>query len=314
RRGYWPVVNRIQQDNFYGGLVFGLHNIIFRSPLLSRVVYQAIITERKKHVKARRPLENILWKIASGDDLYRNIFLAMVSPPTIGSIISRGFLITVRNYLAECFFGLRWRSLGRFTTGVSKERLDAKRAEYGGVIRAAGLMRPARLEFERMYSIKIKAGRTAIAEAIGEFGESDRSYFTPNLIEVHRIDGHPNEPGCVIEYRAFGGWLRFSLVLETIVRQHYFLYRVRDSFARNGILIFEIEDDLERVSILSIYVAFDFYRGSVWTTRPLWTAFKCLFPAFVHDVLWNHSLCQLKDGVESNSPETRNLEITRQGP
>jgi len=28
--------------------------------------------------------------------------------------------------------------------------------------------------------------------------------------------------------------------------------------------------------------------------------FRALFPSFVHDVLWNHSLCQLKDIVEAS--------------
>lgn len=40
--------------------------------------------------------------------------------------------------------------------------------------------------------------------------------------------------------------------------------------------------------LLSIFVGFNFSRQPI----------KHLFPAFIHDVLWNYSLCQLKDVIE----------------
>jgi hypothetical protein len=268
--------------------------------MLSRVVYQAIISERKKHLRANRPLEQILWKIASGDDWYKSIFLSMIHPLTVWSILTRGFLVTLRNFLTEQVFGLYWRGFGRFTTGISKERLEAKRFEYQQVMAAHGMACPVRLEFERMYSIKIKARRMAVKEEIGKFGELNRKYFTPRFIRVHRTHGAPNQPGCVIEYVVVMPWLSFSLVLEHNIEDHYFMYRVRDGFARNGVLIFEIEEDSKGVCLLSIYVAFDFFRGKSRLNNPLWLALKYLFPAYVHDVVWNHSLCQLKDDVETS--------------
>ena len=298
---YWPVIRRIHADNGYGRLVFALHNLFFRSSVLSRVLYQAIITERKRHFKPKRPLENILWKIASGDDWYRKIFVAMVHPVTVWSVLTGGVVVTLRNYLAEQAFGLDWRGFGRFTTGVSLERLESKRGEYQRVLAAQGMPHPARLEFERMYSIKIRADRPSIAEAIGQFGEQDRQYFTPRFITVHRIGGQPNQPGCVIQYRVVVAALCFNLSLERVLDQHYFVYRVRDGFARDGVLIFEIEAERQGLSLLSIYVAFDFCRGHSGFTRPFWWLLRHLFPAFIHDVLWNHSLCQLKDKVETNS-------------
>jgi flavin-dependent dehydrogenase len=298
-QGYGTVVERIRADNFYGRWVFRFHNLIFRSSLLSRIIYQAIITERKNEIKANRQLERILWKIASGDDGYRNILVAMLHPFTLGSVVTRGFLITLRNYVTEQVFGLHWRGFGRFTTGVARERLDAKRSEYRQVLAAQGMVPPARLEFERMYSIKIRADLGAVADAIGQFGELNRQYFTPRFVTVRRIDGEPNQPGCVIQYRVVAVRFCFSLRLEKIVDQHYFIYSVQDGFARGGVLVFEIEKGRKGVGLLSIYVAFDFFRGNAWFSRPFWWVLRLLFPAFIHDVIWNHSLCQLKDGVET---------------
>jgi hypothetical protein len=299
-RGYWPVIRKIRADNRYGRWIFAIHNLIFRSSVLSRIIYQAIIAERKTTGKEYRRLERILWQTASGDEWYRRVLTSMFHPLTIGSVLARGLLLTLRNYLTELIFGLRWQGFGRFTTGVSKERLELKRREYAQVLATQGMSPPTRLEFERMYSIKIKADRPAIAEAIGMFGEKNRSTFTPRIVQVRRTDGQPNQPGCIVRYDIAGGWFCFSLILVTVVEQRYFLYRVRDGFARDGILVFEIETVPKSVCLLSIYVVFAFYRGRTWVTWPLWLILRCLFPAFVHDVLWNHSLCQLKDHVEAN--------------
>lgn len=42
-------------------------------------------------------------------------------------------------------------------------------------------------------------------------------------------------------------------------------------------------------NLLSIYVGFNFPKNF----------FNYLFPAYIHDVLWNFSLCQLKEVVEN---------------
>ena len=70
-------------------------------------------------------------------------------------------------------------------------------------------------------------------------------------------------------------------------------------------MIFEIEDLPEDVCALSIYVAFNFRRGATWLRRSFWRLFRRLFPAFVHDVIWNHSLCQLKDLAEKEYEQNR---------
>jgi hypothetical protein len=104
----------------------------------------------------------------------------------------------------------------------------------------------------------------------------------------------------VIRYEVLCPRFAFSLRLEQIVGGHLLVYRVQDGFAKGGVLIFEIEKQDEETCALSIYVAFNFARGLTWAVRPFWWLVRRLFPAFVHDVLWNHSLCQLKDLVEAN--------------
>ena len=67
-----------------------------------------------------------------------------------------------------------------------------------------------------------------------------------------------------------------------------------DGFGRGGIFFFKI-DALKKGTevtdgeyMLSIYVGFNFH----------YKLLKNLFPSFMHDVLWNYSLCQLKDVIE----------------
>ena len=66
-------------------------------------------------------------------------------------------------------------------------------------------------------------------------------------------------------------------------------------------MIFQIEQHERGDSVLSIYVAFDYAMSRGRGGRALNRLIKMLFPAFLHDVVWNHSLCQLKDVVESSS-------------
>ena len=303
RRGYWPEIQKVKDDNRYGRLIYGLHNIVFGSSIWSRIIYQAIISERKTHLKAERKLEKILWHVASGDDLYKNIFTSIIHPSTVLSVISGGGVRTFRNYITERFFGLRWEGIGRFTTGVSLERLERKRLDYMRILEIQGMRWPSRLEFERMYSIKIKASPELVEAEIGKFGESDRKYFSPRFIQVMRIHGYPNHPECIIQYQVVLSNLTFSLILVGVINHRYFLYRVLDGFARDGILIFEVEQQPKDITLLSIYVAFDFYQGTHFLSQAFWLLLKWLFPAFIHDVLWNHSLCQLKDNVESISEQ-----------
>jgi hypothetical protein len=149
-----------------------------------------------------------------------------------------------------------------------------------------------------MYSIRIKASQERILRELGKFGDSDRRYFKPRLLGVHRTAGAPNEVGSTIRYDVSPRFLSFSLVLEKSVGTRFLLYRVRDGFARGGLLIFDIDPVGADACALSIYVSFDFSGLGGFPGRLQASGLRLVFPAFVHDVLWNHSLCLLKHVIE----------------
>jgi flavin-dependent dehydrogenase len=296
KKCYWPAVKRLHEDNRYGTAVFLLNRLVFSHQLLSRIFYQALLSERKTQPVHQRRLATVLWRIASGDDTYRRILTDMFRLESVWLILVGGVLVTVRNYLTERVFGLHWGNFGRYPTGVPKEDVEKKRRE---IVARFGLPPFERApEFESTYSIRIKADEAAVLHQLGKFGDSDREYFTPRLINVHRTAGNANEAGNTIRYDLFPRWLSFSVVLEKIIESRYFLYRVVDGFAEGGILTFDIDPKKPGGGFLTIYVAFNFPRSTNPFKRTGWSLFKRAFPGFVHDVLWNHSLCKLKHLVE----------------
>ena len=298
RRHYGPVVRQFRRDNRFAAVVFLLHRVVFSSSVLSRFLYQAVLTERKHTPAPKRNLENILWKIASGDDRYEQVFRSMMRPSAWWSILNGGVAVTVRNYSAERLFGLRWADLGRYTTGVARERLEAKRSAFARWLAEFNLPVPSQFEFERMYTIKIRASQSRVFKELGRFGEPDRGYLHPHWVRIQRVAGLPNVRGCTIEYQVVLPRFSFRLVLEHLVDDNLAVYRVQNGFARGGVLIFEIERRSPDTCDLSIYVAFNFRRDRRRWARPLWWLVRRGFPAFIHDVIWNHSLCRLKDLVE----------------
>ena len=313
KAGYEPTLKRFALNNRMASLVFFLHRLFFSSSVLSRILYQAVIAERKSTPAGRRSLESILWRIASGDDEYVEICRSVLRPATLWSVIQGGALLTLRNYLTEVFFGLKWEGIGRFTTGVALERLWEKRRQFARLLaqaRVTGLSKPA---FERMYTIKIGAPRERIFDQLGRFGEKDRPFLRPRWLRIRRVAGEPNRPGCVIQYEVVSRRMVFHLQLIQVLGSHLAVYRVQDGFARDGILLFEIEEAEPEMCALSIYVAFNFPQGRQWLGRLFWRCFRLLFPAFVHDVLWNHSLCQLKDSVEEEGQSEAQTERPQPG-
>ena len=298
RKGYLPVIRKIRADNSFGAAIFFLNRIIFSNPTLSRILYQAVLSERKKRYYRKRKLEKILWAIASGEGSYTRTFASMFQPVTVASILVGGLLVTFRNFLTEKFFGLNWMGLSRFPTGIHREDLDNKRAEFLQFTGGAFERKP---QFESMYSIKIRSDAADIFNGLGTFGDADRRYFKPRFVNVNRISGVGNEAGSVLQYKLPFRFMNFQLVLEKVKKNRYLVYRIRDGFGRGGILVFNIEAKGERTSILSIYVAFDFDREGSLPKRILMFLFRVVFPGYIHDVLWNHSLCRLKSLVETSS-------------
>ncbi len=145
-----------------------------------------------------------------------------------------------------------------------------------------------------MYSIRIGALREEIYKELGNFGDKDRKYFKPRFIDIRRISGEANEPGSIIRYNIFPDFLSFSLRLLKVIPGEHISYEIMDGFGRGGIFFFKIEtleksrEVIEGEYMLTIYVGFNFRNKLL----------KNLFPAFMHDVLWNYSLCQIKDVIE----------------
>ncbi|MFH0728302.1 MAG: hypothetical protein V2B19_18435 [Pseudomonadota bacterium] len=299
KKGYGPAIRRFILDNHFGALVFMLHGVMFSHPFFSRILYQAILTERKTKRQHQRKLENILWKIASGDDWYQGIFLAMISPGTLWLIFTGGLLITLRNHFTERVFGLDWRGIGRYTTGVYKEEFESKSKKFKHIVSTMGIGFSNGPEFEKMYSIKIKSSPGTIFKEIGKFGDEEQQFFRPRMIRVRRLSGKSLQIGNKLRYEVIYNLIDFTAVLEHYEDNEIIIYRLKSGFPSGGVLIFEIEPAAENISILSIYVAFSFLKGNRFFSSISRRLFKFLFPSYLHDVLWNHSLCKLKDIVES---------------
>jgi hypothetical protein len=300
-RHYLPAVRDFDVDNRSGRAVFLLSRVVFSHAVLSRIVYQALVTEKKTKPAQRRRMTEALWEMASGDSSYRHILGTMFHPAAVASMAVGGLAVTVRNYGTEQVFGLDWGEFGRYPTGVAVERVQGKRRE---IFAELGVGEPDhRPHMERMYSIRIRADAAAIMRQLGKFGDVDRGYFTPRFIKVRRTKGAPNEVGSVVGYEVTPSFLSFSVVLEKMVEGRYLLYRVLDGFGRGGILVFDIEPLRPGVQLLTIYVGFDFRQGETPVGRLSWRLGRAVFPAFVHDVIWNQSLCQMKDLAERDGAE-----------
>lgn len=292
KNGYMPVIRKYRINNKLGKLVFIFIRLCFNNSLFSRIIYQAVITERKTQARRHRKLEKILWNIASGEDNYRNIILNMYHPFVLWSIIYGGFFITLRNYFTELIFGLKWGTFSRLTTGVAKEIFEDKTEKIIGEFWKSKEIKS--LDFKSMYTIRISSPRDKIFSELGKFGDNDRKYFNPRFIKVSRISGEPNETGSIIRYNIFLKPLSFNLRLVKVIPGQYIRYEILDGFGRGGILLFEIDGfkkenkEIIGEQLLSIFVGFNFSSQFL----------KIIFPSFMHDVLWNHSLCQLKSEIE----------------
>ena len=128
--GYGRMIDSIKKDNRYSAVIFVLYRWFFVNPLLSRVIYQAFVTEKKTCTESQRKFKNIFWAISSGDLTYREIAWSMIRPATLWLIFKGGFLVTIRNLVTELFFGISWRGIARFATAVSKDDLVAGAASY----------------------------------------------------------------------------------------------------------------------------------------------------------------------------------------
>jgi hypothetical protein len=259
------------------------------------VLYRAVITERMKTPHETHRLAPLLWGAASGDDAYRHVLAGMLHPASVWRIFAGGLILTFRDIATEWLFGLDWTDIPRYGTGVPLERVEQTRKALFAV---QGMEPPSQApHMESMFTIRIRASKDAVLRQLGAFGDPDRKYLWPRWVKIGRVTGTPNELGTVIRYDVKILRLYFCVGLEKMDPERYLLYRIVEGMGQGGILAFVLDELRPGVSLLTIYVGFDFPK-SRGLARIGWAIGRRLFPEFAHDVIWNHSLCQIRHLAE----------------
>ena len=293
-RGYGKAVRWLAEDNRYGRIVFGISRVAFAWPWVSRVMYQSLATEFKRRDEDKRPLGSVMWKIASGAADYREILREMFRFPAIRAFMV-GTAVTLRNVAFELLFSLKWGKNGRYPTVVLREKREVVKRWLASSL---GEEVDGSPDFERMYVIKIRGSRDRIAGELAKFGSREAKFLNLRFVSVRHLGGEPNEVGSVVQYRVPLIGLATEMRLARKAGQGTFLYRLDDSLADRGKLIFDIAPTKDGNNKLSIYAAVDYKKGTTLTGRVFWYSARALFPEFVHDVVWNHALCTIKEEIE----------------
>lgn len=103
--------------------------------------------------------------------------------------------------------------------------------------------------------------------------------------------------GSVIRYDVPLLRLSFSMTLETVEPDRYLLYRITEGMGEGGVLAFVLDELRPGVSLLTVYVGFDFPEGR-GVGRLGWAIGRRIFPEFAHEVIWNQALCELRHLAE----------------
>jgi flavin-dependent dehydrogenase len=299
-KGYGTTIRWLEADNRFGRIVFSLSRVAFTRPVVGRITYQAYATECKVRDEGRRPLSGVLWKIASGTADYREVLREMCGFGVLQSIFV-GAALTLRNVAFESLFGLKWGDYGRYPTVVLKEKRETLK---GRLSASLGMELGAAPGFERMYVIKIRGPRQQIMDELASFGDPDARFLNLRFVEVRRIEGESNQVGSVIRYRVPLARFAVEMRLTRRVGLETLLYQLDSRLADHGILVFNVAPAKDGNSRLSIYAAFDYKKGHSFAGRVLWGIGRALFPGFVHDVVWNHALCTIKEEVERKLAST----------
>ena len=293
-RGYGKTVRWLVGDNRAGHIVFAVSRAAFAMPVMSRIMYQAFATEYKVRDEGSRPLSGMLWKIASGTADYREVLREMLSWSVLRSFLV-GVAVTLRNVTVESILGMKWGEYGRFPAVVAMEKREAIKEALAAKLEMQLDPSP---DFERMYSIKIRGSETEIMEQLAKYGQPDSRFLKLRFVHMQQIQGTPNEEGSVIQYRIPFLHLGAELHLTKKVRLETLLYRADERLVNRGKLIFDITPTRDGNRRLCIYAAFDYKKGKNFASRLMWRSGRFLFPEFVHDVVWNHALCTMKEDVE----------------
>jgi hypothetical protein len=257
-------------------------------------MYQAFATECKVRDERSRPLSGVLWKIASGTVDYREVLREMCGYRVLRSIVV-GAGITLRNVAFEALFGLKWGKYGRYPTVVLKEKREVLKQDLA---RSLGEKFGESPDFERMYVIKIRGSAEEIIAELAKFGQSIAKFVNLRFVNVRQVQGAPNQVGSVIRYRLPFVGLGAEMRLSKRVGFETLLYQVDERLVDHGKLIFNVASSKDGNRRLAIYTSFDYKRGKGLAIRGLWKIARWLFPEFVHDIVWNHALCTIKEEVE----------------
>jgi hypothetical protein len=184
---------------------------------------------------------------------------------------------------------------------VPLERREALREK---IFSSLGLVPNGSPGFERMYAIKIRGTETEIMEQLAKYGQPDARFLKVRFVHAQQVKGTPNQVGSVILYKVPLLRLAVKLQLTRRVDSEALLYEAEERLADRGKLIFHIAPVLDGNRRLSIYGAFDYKTGKSLGGRLMWKAMRLLFPGFVHDVVWNHALCTIKEDVERKHSQT----------
>ena len=294
-RGYGKTVKWLVADNRFGRIVFAVSRIAFSMPVLSRVVYQAFATEYKVHDERSRPLSAMLWKIASGMTDYQEVLREMCGYHVLRSVFV-GAVVTLRNVAFELLLGTKWGEYGRYPAVVVKEKREGLKEHIASSL---GMELGKSPDFERMYEIKIRGSDEEIMEELARYGQPDSRFLKVRFIDLLHIEGMPNQVGSVIRYRVPFMQLSAELRLTNRVGSRTLLYQADEQLVDRGKLIFDIAPTKDGNRRLAIYAAFDYKKGKGFLSRIMWRCARFMFPEFVHDVVWNHALCTIKEDVEA---------------
>jgi hypothetical protein len=293
-RGYGKAIKWLAADNRFGRMVFGTSRVAFTRPVVSRIMYQAFAIECKVPDERRRPLSIALWKIASGMADYREVLGEMCGYGVLRSI-HVGAAVTLRDVAFEALFGLKWREYGRYPTVVLREKREVAKGELASSL---GKELGESPDFERMYVIKIRGSEEEIVEELAKFGQPNARFVNLRFVDVRQMHGVPNQVGSVIRYKIHFVGLGSEMQLTHRVGFETLLYQVDERLVNHGKLIFNVAPARDGNRKLCIYTAFDYKKGEGLAGRVIWESARLLFPGFVHDVVWNHAPCTIKEEIE----------------
>jgi hypothetical protein len=300
-REYGKTVNWLVADNRYGRVVFAVSRIAFTLPVVSRIMYQAFATEHKLRDEQSRPLSMVLWKIASGTSDYREVFREMCGYKVLRSVLI-GLLVTMKNVAVELFLGVHWGEYGRYPTIVLKEKREELTEHLSSSL---GIELGKSPDYEKMYVIKIRGTGEEIMGELAKFGQPNARFVKVRFLDMRQIQGTPNQVGSVIRYRIPFVQLGAELRLTDRVGFETLLYQADERLVDGGKLIFNIAPTTDGNSKLSVYAAFDYKKGNGFASRMMWKSARWLFPESVHDVVWNHALCTIKEDAERKHYHSR---------